>query len=176
MPIIVAILGTLALWAAFWFVRFGGIDIVRRRRERRQVDALLTLKREAARDAPMRAVDDPRNAAAILMLLLVVRPGTDPAESQIAAIKDKLRGIIHDDHDLAECMAQAQALAQQAHSFDQAARVFADLFHRHLTMDERRELAGMLDDIAALGGPAQAEAVETFRPLVGLARPRRAGF
>lgn len=173
MPIIVAVLGTLVLLVAYYFVRLGGIDIVRQRRERRKVDELLTAKRESARDAPMRAVDDPRNAAAILMLLLVVRPGTDPTDGQIAAIKDKLRGIFHDERELAEGMAQAQALAQQAHSFDQAARVFADLFYRHLSDDERRELVGMLEDVV---GPGQAAVVEAFRPLIGLARTRRSGF
>src|ERR1043165_6870041 len=100
MPIIVAILGTLVLLVAYYFVRFGGINIVRQRREHRETEAVLAHNREAARDAPMRAVDDPRTAAAILMLLLAVPAGADPADQQIAAIKDRLRDVVHDERDL----------------------------------------------------------------------------
>jgi uncharacterized tellurite resistance protein B-like protein len=173
MPIILIILASLAFWVLFWFIRFGGINYLRQRSDQRKVEALNALVREAKRNAPLRSVDDPRDAAAILMLL-IARLDADPTREQIAAIENKLRTVFGFEQELAERMTHARFIARQAESFDQAARVFADLFKRRLTDDERHELVAMLQEISREDGPSesQTEAIAAFGPQIGLAAAR----
>ena len=98
----------------------------------------------------------------------------DPTREQIATIEGKLRSVFGFERDLAERMTQARFIARQADSFEQAARVFGDLFRRRLTADERRELVDMLEDIARNDGPSetQTEAIAAFKPMIGLAPAR----
>ena len=81
MPIIALILSTLVFWLLYWFIRMGGLDHLRERSAQRKEEARRHAAREAARLAPLRAVDDPRDAAAILMLL-VARADGDPTREQ----------------------------------------------------------------------------------------------
>ena len=92
MPIILLIVSTLAFWALYWFVQMGGIEHFRERRKQREDDAKRAVAKEASRTAPLRAVDDPRDAAAVLMLL-IARQNGDPTREQIALIEDKLRTV-----------------------------------------------------------------------------------
>jgi len=57
------------------------------RAESRKDAARLAKARESERTAPLRAVDDPRDAAVILMLLMA-RVGGDPTREQIAAMDE----------------------------------------------------------------------------------------
>ena len=69
MPIAVLVAGTLLFWVIYWFVRMGGIDHVRERSARRRDEARRTQTRELEQTAPLRAIDDPRDAATVLMFL-----------------------------------------------------------------------------------------------------------
>ena len=173
MPIILLIVSTLAFWALYWFVQMGGIEHFQRRKAERKEEARRQEARESARTASLRAVDDPRDAAAILMLL-IARENGDPTREQIVAIEQKLRDVFGFARDLAERMTQARFIARQADSFEQAARVFGDLFRRRLTADERRDLVDMLEDIASREGPSdtQTEAIAAFKPMIGLVPAR----
>jgi len=68
MPVVVMIVSTLALWGLYYFVRFGGLDHLRERSAQRKSDARRVQARESERTAPLRAIDDPRDAATVLML------------------------------------------------------------------------------------------------------------
>ena len=173
MPIILLIVSTLAFWALYWFVQMGGIEHFQRRKAERKEEARRQAARESARTASLRAVDDPRDAAAILMLL-IARENGDPTREQIVAIEQKLRDVFGFARDLAERMTQARFIARQADSFEQAARVFGDLFRRRLTAGERRDLVDMLEDIASREGPSdtQTEAIAAFKPMIGLVPAR----
>jgi uncharacterized tellurite resistance protein B-like protein len=173
MPIILLIVSTLAFWALYWFVQMGGIEHFQRRKAERKEEARRQAVRESARTASLRAVDDPRDAAAILMLL-IARENGDPTREQIGAIEQKLRDMFGFERDLAERMTQARFIARQADSFEQAARVFGDLFRRRLAADERGELVDMLEDIASREGPSetQTEAIAAFKPMIGLVPAR----
>src|SRR5204862_3950913 len=114
MPIILMILGILAISVLFWFTRMGGIEHFRRQKAQQQEKAAREAVRERLRTAHLRAVDDPREAAAVLMLLLARERG-DPTREQIWLIEDKLRGL-GVTHDLAERMAQARFVARQTES------------------------------------------------------------
>jgi hypothetical protein len=170
MPIVVLIASTLIFWLIYWFVRMGGIDHFREQSQRRKDAARRTQARESERTAPLCAIDDPREAAIVLMLL--IPRGSDPTASQIAAIEDKMRAVFGFDRDVNERLTHARFIASRAQGFAEAAGLFADLFNKQLTADERRELVGMVEEIARIdGGPSatQIEAIDVLKRKVGLA-------
>src|SRR5688572_7613212 len=112
MPVIALILSTLAFWLLYWFVSMGGLDRMRERSVQRKEEARRQNAREASRLAPLRAIDDPRDAAAILMLL-VARAHGDPTREQIATIENKLRTVFGFEHELTERMTQARFIARE---------------------------------------------------------------
>jgi len=173
MPIIALIFSTLAFWLLYWFIRMGGIDHLHQRAAQRKEEARRLAAREASRTAPLRAVDDPRDAAAILMLL-VARAHGDPTREQIVAIENKMRDVFGFERELTERMTHVRFIARQADGFEQAAAVFAPLFKQRLTYYERGELIGMLEEVARNEGPSeiQIEAIASFKPLIGLAAAR----
>jgi uncharacterized tellurite resistance protein B-like protein len=169
MPIVLLVVSTLAFWVIYWFVRMGGIDHVREQSARRKDEARRAQARELAQTAPLRAVDDPRDAATILMLL--IPRGRDPTARQITTIEDTMRTVFGYDHELKERLTHARFIAKQAQSFAQAAGLFADLFNKHLTAEERRQLVGLVEEIARIDGlsTTQAEDIEVLHRKVGLA-------
>ena len=169
MPIIALILSTLAIWTIYWFVRMGGIDHIQAKRAQRKDADRLANARAAARNAPLRAIDDPRDAAMILMLLMARETG-DPTREQIAAIEKIVRATFGFEHDHNARMTQARFIASRADSFAQAAALFADLFNKKLTLDEKRHLVEMVEEVANLEGPheAHAEAVDVLARRVRL--------
>src|SRR5262249_44136507 len=103
MPIAILVLSTLAIWLIYWFVRLGGIDHVRAIFARRSEEARRIISRESERTAPLRAIDDPRDAATILMLL-IARVSNDPTREQIALIETTLRTVFGFERDLTDRM------------------------------------------------------------------------
>jgi uncharacterized tellurite resistance protein B-like protein len=170
MPIIVMIASGLAFWTLYWFVQMGGIERLQQRKKQREDDAKRAAARDASRLAPLRAVDDPRDAATILMLL-IARANGDPTRERIALIEEKLRSVFGFERELTERMTQARHIARQTDSFEQAAAVFAEMFNKRLTHDERHELVDMLEEIARNELPyeREIEAITAFRPKIGLA-------
>jgi uncharacterized tellurite resistance protein B-like protein len=169
MPIVVLIASTLIFWLIYWFVRMGGIDHFREQSQRRKDAARRTQARESERTAPLCAIDDPREAAIVLMLL--IPRGSDPTASQIAAIEGKMRAVFGFDRDVNERLTHARFSASRAQGFAEATVLFANLFNKQLTADERRELVGMVEEIARIDGPSaiQTEAVDVLKRKVGLA-------
>jgi uncharacterized tellurite resistance protein B-like protein len=137
--------------------------------DRRRREAQRLKSREAQRVAPLRAVDDPRDAATILMLL-IARTGHDPTREHIAAIENTVRSVFGFDRDLTERMTQARFIASRADNFEHAAGFFADLLNKRLTADERLHLIDMLGDVARIEGPteAQTDAIEGMKRRLGL--------
>jgi uncharacterized tellurite resistance protein B-like protein len=170
MPIVALVISTLAFWFIFWFFRMGGLEQMREAAARRKDAARLAKARESERTAPLRAVDDPRDAAVILMLLMA-RVGGDPTREQIAAIEKIVSSVFGADYDLANRMRQARFIAGRADSFEQAAGLFTDLFTKRLTDDERRQLVRMVEEVAELEhrSEAHAEAIGVLRRRMGLA-------
>jgi hypothetical protein len=173
MPLIIlTVLLILAFWVAFWFIRLGGLQHLQHKKAQQQEKAARDAVRERMRTAHLRTVADPRDAAAILMLLLAREQG-DPTREQIWLIEDKLRGLGVTD-DLPDRIAQVRFIARNTESFHVAARTFATMFRNRLTDDERRQLVVMLEEVARSGGPSdsQAEAITAFKPMIGLAMAR----
>jgi hypothetical protein len=169
MPVIVLIVSTLFFWGIYWFVRMGGLDHFREQSARRKDEARRVQARKSEQIAPLRAVDDPRNAAMILMLL--IPRGRDPTESQIALIEEAMHGVFEFGHDAHEHLTQAQFMAGRAQSFAQAAGIFANMFNTRLTADERRQLVGLVEKVALIDGPSAAQTadIDALKRMVGVA-------
>jgi hypothetical protein len=158
MPIVVLIASTLMFWAIYWFIRMGGVDHYREQSTRRKDEVRRTLARELERTAPLRAIDDPRDAATVLMLL--IPRGRDPTAKQIAIIEKTMRLVLGFDHDVNERLTHARFIASCAQSFAQAAGLFADLFNKRLNAEERRELVGLVEEIARIDGPSAIQSMD----------------
>ena len=156
MPIIALLITTFLSSAIYYFFWMGGADRVldsmsaHRRAKRRQA----ALAKE--RIAPVMAVDDPREAALALMLL-IAREATAPTREQYAAVDDKARSVFGFGHDFENRMTHVRFVAGRADSFAQAAAVFSSLFVRRLTEVEKRELIGMIEQSAAIEGPSEEQ-------------------
>ena len=169
MPILILLVSTLAFWLLYWFIRMDGLEHVAAIFDRRKREAKRLKSREAERIAPLRAVDDPRDAALILMLLMA-RIGHDPTREHVAAIEATARSVFEFDRDLTGRMTQARFIASRADSFDHAAGLFADLLRTRLTVDERLHLIDMLGGVARIEGPseAQSDAIDSVKRRIGL--------
>jgi hypothetical protein len=169
MPIVVLIASTLVFWLIYWFVRMGGVDHFREQSARRKDEARRARARELQGTAPLRAIDDPRDAATVLMLL--IPRGRDPTARQIAAIEQTMRAVFGFDHDVNERLTHARFIASCAQSFQQAAGLFADLFNKRLTAEERRELVGIVEEIARIDGASASQTadIDGLKRLVSLA-------
>jgi hypothetical protein len=165
MPIVVLIVSTLLFWGIYWFVRMGGIDHFRERSQQRR----MVRARASEHIAPLRAIDDPRDAATVLMLL--IPRGRDPTAAQLTAIQATMQKVFGFDHELSERLTQARFIASRAQSFGQVAGIFAKLFNERLTLEERRELVGLVQEIARIDGPSatQASEIDDLERLLGLA-------
>src|SRR5262245_54625853 len=98
MPIAVLLVSTLAFWVIYWFIRMGGVEHFRELSARRKGEARRAQARELERTAPLRAVDDPRDAATVLMLL--IPRGRDPTAGQLAAIEQTMRVVLGFEQDV----------------------------------------------------------------------------
>jgi hypothetical protein len=172
MPIVVIVASTLAFWVIYWFIRMGGVDHLRELSARRNEEARRAKARELERTAPLRAIDDPRDAATVLMLL--IPRGRDPTARQIATIEETMRVVLGFDHDVNERLTHARFIAGCAQSFAHAAGLFADLFNKRLTAEERCQLVGIVEEIARIDGPSaiQTAEIDGLKRRVGLAPAR----
>jgi hypothetical protein len=164
MPIIALILSSLFFWAVYWFVRMDGLEKIRdgmsrRRNEERRRKAL-----ETQHIAPLQAVDDPRDAAIVLMLL-IAGIADAPTREQYATVEATARSAFGFERDLTERMTLARFAAGRANNFEQAVGLFANLFRSRLTDSERGQLVEMVETVAAHDGPseAQREAIEALK-------------
>jgi uncharacterized tellurite resistance protein B-like protein len=173
MPIILLIVSTLVFWSIYWFIQMGGIQHFQHKKAERKEKANREAAREASRTVALRAIDDPRDAAAVLMLL-IARANGDPTREQIAVIENKLRTVFGFERELTERMTQARFVAREAIDFEQAAGVFAKLFKQKLTRDECNQLIDILEDIAHAESPSdtQIEWITAFKPMIGLVPAR----
>jgi hypothetical protein len=166
MPIVALVFSTLMFWLVYWFFRLGGLEQLQAARAQQRI----AKARASEHVAPLRAIDDPRDAAIVLMLLMA-RVDRDPTREHIAAVEAAARATFDFDRDLAERMTQARFIASRAANFEHATALFGDLFNKRLTSGEKLELVEMVRGIAKLEGPseAQLQAIDVLMRRTGLA-------
>ena len=105
-------------------------------------------------------------------MVLMAREGGDPTREHIATIEKIARSTFGFEHDLPTRMAQARFAATRANGFAQAAALFADLFNKKLTHDEKRELLDMIEEVANFegGGEERASEINGLARRIGLAQ------
>jgi hypothetical protein len=149
------------------------MDHVHAKFAHRKEEARRTAARERERTACLRAVDDPRDPAVILMLVMA-RVAGDPTREQIATIEKLACEVLDLRGELAERMTQARFIASRTDSFAHAAGLFSDLFNKRLTTHERAQLVSMLEEVARLDRPCeeQREGLELLKRRIGLVPAR----
>lgn len=169
MPIIGLVLSSLLIWTLYWLFRLGGLEQIREKHAQRKDAERLSRARESHRRAPLEAVDDPREAAIILMLL-IAREGGDPTREHIAAVEKLARSTFGFDRDLTSRMTQARFIAGRADSFAQAAALFSNLFNKKLTHEEKLELVDMVKEVARVEKTSEAheQAIDGLSQRLGL--------
>jgi GNAT superfamily N-acetyltransferase len=86
----------------------------------------------------------------------------------LAALNERGIGV---DDDVNGRLTHARFIASCAQSFAQAAGLFAELFNKRLTVQERHELVEMVEEIARIDGlfAIQSAEIEVLKRRVGLA-------
>ena|SRR5690348_3471763 len=169
MPIVAVVVLTALFWVVYWFVRMGGLEHYLERAARRKEERRKAQARERDRTALLRAIDDPRDAALVLMLL--IPRGGDPTPQQLAAIEQAIAGVFQLGNEAVARMTQARFIAGSVSGFADAAKLMAPLFRQRLTADEQRELIAMLRTIARHDGPSplQIAAIDQLEQRLGAA-------
>src|SRR5215212_3291682 len=125
MPVIALILSTLFFWAIYWFVRMDGLEKIRDSMSRRRNEERRRKALASQHTAPLQAVDDPRDAAIVLMLL-IAGIADAPTREQYATVEATARSAFGFEHDLTERLTQGRFIAARAENFEQAVGLFAN--------------------------------------------------
>lgn len=179
MPVIAAILGAIASGVFLWVVWGNGMQVIhawldqRGAKTKAQKDAkAIADARDRAARAPLRAIEDVREAALVLLCKLATARGEMTAE-QRAAIRELAEGRLGFTGKLENQLALAEFAAKSVAEPTQVVADLTPLLHVRLTAEEKDDLVQMLDSIAAIhGGPTgkQEEMIERLHKRLGLAR------
>src|SRR5262245_45912088 len=109
MPMVAVVVLTALLWAVYWFIRMGGVEHFQERDAQRKEEQRKAKARELDRTALLRSIDDPRDAAIVLMLL--IPRGGDPTAQQLAAIERAIASVFDLGDEVVARMTQARFIA-----------------------------------------------------------------
>ena len=119
----------------------------------------------------VRAIEDPRLAAAAMMCALAKSDG-DLSEAEVAAILDQLRETLAlNDTEAQEMLAEARWLTNDMKELSALLRRASRPIKDHCTAEERAELLAMLATVAESDGPTdplQQDAIDRLRQELGL--------
>jgi uncharacterized tellurite resistance protein B-like protein len=176
MPVILAILGALMSGLFMWFVWGNGMEVIhhwldqRAAKSKTAKDAIAIAEaRDRAARAPLRALEDPREAVLVLLSKLAMLRGEITAEQNVALSRiamDRLGLGGKAEHHTA----LAAFAAKAAKDGDSVVADVTPLFHTRLSKEEMDDLFAMLAEIAGLhGGPteAQEKMIERVRSRLG---------
>ena len=122
------------------------------------------------RVAPLRAVDDPRDAVAILMLLIARDNGVRRASR--SAIEDKLRSVFGFERELPERKAQARFIARQTKVSTGRRRVRTTVPAAADPDEAVNSSTCWRTSRTRAPSESQIEAITAFKPMIGLAPAR----
>lgn len=164
MPVVVALVGALMSGVFLWIVWGNGMEVINQWLDQRAVktnerrNALtIAAARERAAAEPLRAINDPREAALVMMMRLAQARGEVTPE-QRAAIAARAEAVLMMDGALDQKLTLADYAARQANSSVTVVDVLSQLFTDRLDEVERRQLLDMLEAVAAIhGGPTEKQ-------------------
>lgn len=164
MPVIGAIIGAILSGLFMWLVWGNGMQIIQQWLESRARNAkalkdanAIADARDRAKRAPLRAIEDPREAALILLVHLARLRGELTREQRecISALASGHLGLTERPQ---HHIALAEFAARQVGNGDEVVSDILPLFYARLSPEEISDLFGMLDELAALhGGPTDAQ-------------------
>lgn len=151
--------GAAVWWWRLKMVKEAGsevIDTVERMRgayKRRQF-------RKAAEAAPLASIQNPAIAAAVFFLTLA---NEKPMHREMArdVVRERMKDIIH-ANDMDEVLIFSDWTARNVVNIDDPVRRFRDMWLTSLDDGERRQLIGIAEQVAAIGGeptPQQTDAI-----------------
>ena len=158
MPIIAIVLSGIVSGLFLWLTRGGGLEqidqLLRERRDRKRREKAL----EQQSLAPLRALKDPRDAAAVLMVAVAEARGVMTPEQE-TLVQERMGSVLgFANAEIGARLVYARHAARQAPSIDAIVADLTDLVREKLSRAERRELETMLDEVAALhGGPTDEQ-------------------
>jgi hypothetical protein len=161
MPVIMAILGAIFLGLFYWLMWGQGIEYIEHRwtaaRKRRSDTETRAKALESQQMAPLRAIDDARDAAVMLMILMGRIRGILTPEQQ-SAIEEAMRRVLDLEGEVTARFLYAQYAAEQVKDFDKALEGLSPLLREKLGRSERADLFGMLETVAKVhGGPTHEQ-------------------
>ena len=119
--------------------------------------------RKKAEAAPLASIKDPAIAAVVFFLCLA---NEKPAHMDQAKdlVRTRMKGIIA-ANDVDEVIVFAEWTARNVISAEDPVRRFRDLWFEHLNIEERRELIGIAEDVAKIGGELTIEQTNALQAL-----------
>ena len=160
MPVIAAVAGAILTGLFYWLIWGKGLEYIEHRwkegrdtkRDLRRRESAL----QAERTAPLRSIEDPRDAATVLMCLVARQRGV-PTPEQQAAIERQLKEVLELGNDIPQRVALGMFAAEKATAPDEAIDELAPLLRRSLNAAECNELFDMLSRVAEVHGGPTAE-------------------
>jgi uncharacterized tellurite resistance protein B-like protein len=164
MPVILAIVGAFFSGLFMWVVWGNGMEVInhwldqRSAKAKTEKDAMaIAAARERAARAPLRAIEDPREAVMVLLSKLAMLRGDITAEQNVALSRiamERLGLPGKAEHHTA----LAAFAAKSSGDADSVVTDLMPLLWAQLTPEEKTDFFGMLDEIAALhGGPTEPQ-------------------
>lgn len=164
MPVILAIIGAMFSGLVMWVIWGNGMEVINhwidqhaaKTKAQKDAKAIAEAKDRAA-SAPLRAIEDPREAALVLLSKLAMLRGEITAEQNLALSKiamDRLGLSGKPEHHTT----LAAFAAKASKDADSLVADLTPLFHTRLNGEEMDDLFAMLGEIAGLhGGPTEAQ-------------------
>lgn len=165
MPVILAILGAMFSGLFMWMVWGNGMEVVNawldnrasKSKAKRDAEAIAAARDRAAR-APLRAIEDPREAALVLLSKLALLRGDITAEQNVLLSRyttDRFGFEGKPEHKTT----LAAFAARQGGEADAIVADLTPLLHVSLSPEALDDLFAMMDEVAALhGGPTESQA------------------
>jgi hypothetical protein len=151
MPEIVAALSGLVGLFVYWLIRLDGLDIIGAQFSASARARRMARNRDALARAAVRSVTEPRDGALALLVKIgsvddILLPGA------AAIVEDAARNIFGYGDKVTEHRTFAEYVARNTPSFSVLFRELAPLFDTKLATDEKRDLVGLLGEVAQAAG------------------------
>jgi hypothetical protein len=165
MPILVAIFGAVMTGVMYWVIFGNGREVINAWLDERNEKAKLERDAESAMRAralearaPLKALNDPRDAAVALMVAIAEARGEMTPE-QAEVIRARMQNVLDIVKDVDDRLAVAKHAARRAGSPEVVMDEGLPFFREALTESEQDDLLAMLNAVAAVhAGPTDRQA------------------